>query len=118
MMTLVAIALLLGAINQLATTHRVKRLTTRVQFLEDENRWLRAELEIVVPGMRPMRDAGDHQRELCASDDHTMVIGDPNCIYCGEQVMGADGIAIRSGTMLATYPPADFPHARVNRGKR
>lgn len=72
-----------------------RELRLRVQFLEDDNRWLRAELEALIP-------FGDQRRRDCERGDHVVnTIGDWECVYCGKNVK-----------------PHDVPVAVVHRGRR
>ena len=86
-----------------------RQLDHRVQFLEDENRWLRTELEHVTQLPLVQRkdvDMGALRRSQCERGEHQIDHVDARCTYCGE-------------AFPVTIAPPDFPTAHVvSRGRR
>ncbi len=81
-----------------------RQLAARVQFLEDDNRWLRTEVEHLT-GTKVDTDSmslGHVTREACGRHEHTRAWGSSECIYCGEACGD-----------YTTAAPRDFPAARV-----
>lgn len=78
-----------------------RALLNRVQYLEDENRWLRAEVEVLIE-VSP----GEITRKNCERGEHVIAEFDEGCVYCGT-------LAGRF-----TVAPSGFPHAISHRGRR